>query len=509
MIVDLNKVDSDPFQENKFDVCICGAGIVGITLALKLSRTHNVVLLEAGDYNYSDTSQAVYKGANIGHQSIDLTATRLRYFGGTSNHWSGWCRPLDSHDFKRKTYVKLSGWPIEHSDLESYLDESKSILDISSKTEIEERTSSADVPGEIGNFQEFNGFDFWWSTPTRFGEKYRANIESASNITCYLNANVVDIGLANNLAHVSQVEVRNYAGRTFQVRARANILATGGIENPRLLLNSTNQISDGLGNENGLVGRFFAQHPHQTVGTFLLQDQARENLLKNWVNVKSARKFFSPSVDLMQEEEILNFGLRFQPFEPDSEVSFEKRLERFVCKSELAKNTVEKISGKNLSCPSGDGLLRIASEQALNPSSRITLGSELDRFGKRRVVCDWRHSEIDERTIRRAVIRFGIALADMDLGRVRIADWLLNGEKGFEFPSIGEGQNHHMCTTRMSGSQYDGVVDSDQRVFGIDNLYLAGSSVFSTTGHANPTFTIVQMTLRLADHLNEVLKTHL
>lgn len=130
MIIDLNKVDSDPFKEKRFDVCICGAGVAGITLARKLSQRLNVVLLEAGGYEYSEASQDVYKGKSIGQDYFDLASTRLRYFGGTSNHWGGWCRPLDSCDFKPRPYVKFSGWPIERSDLDPFLEEAKSILDI-------------------------------------------------------------------------------------------------------------------------------------------------------------------------------------------------------------------------------------------------------------------------------------------------------------------------------------------------------------------------------------------
>lgn len=153
----------------------------------------------------------------------------------------------------------------------------------------------------------------------------------------------------------------------------------------------------------------------------------------------------------------------------------------------------------------------MASEQAPNPLSRISLGSELDKFRKRRIILDWRLSRIDKRTIRRAIIRFGSSFASSGLGRVQVADWLLSEDEDFELPGFGVdtiAAHHHMCTTRMGHSPRDGVVDLNQRVFGTNNLYMAGSSVFSTAGHANPTFTIVQMSLRLADHINEVLKGH-
>ena len=136
------------------------------------------------------------------------------------------------------------------------------------------------------------------------------------------------------------------------------------------------------------------------------------------------------------------------------------------------------------------------------------LGNERDKFGMRRVDIDWRLSKIDLRTIKRGTIRFGELFATLGLGRVQVNEWLLAEHP--IFPSLDEDEvagNHHMCTTRMGSSPQNGVVDSNQKVFEIDNFYVAGSSVFSTAGHANPTFTIVQMTLRLADHLNKRYKS--
>jgi len=121
-----------------------------------------------------------------------------------------------------------------------------------------------------------------------------------------------------------------------------------------------------------------------------------------------------------------------------------------------------------------------------------------------RVTLDWRFLNIDKSTVRDGVVAFAEMFASKGLGRVKIDNWVLSDD--VDFPSVsssGRPGPHHMCTTRMSNDPKEGVVDSNQKVFGINNLYIAGSSVFSTAGEVNPTFTIVQMTLRLADHLNE------
>jgi hypothetical protein len=190
MIADLQDASSDPFQDKVFDVCICGAGVAGITLALRLSRNLNVLLLEAGGAEYSEQSQAVYEGSIVGRDYFDLTGTRLRYFGGTSNRWAGWCRPLDPIDFKPKPYAGISGWPIDERDPTPYLDEAKAILDIQSAPDRPEGHSDKHVSKQIPSSGDFESIEFLWSLPpTRFGTKFRPELEAAQNVVCFLNAN--------------------------------------------------------------------------------------------------------------------------------------------------------------------------------------------------------------------------------------------------------------------------------------------------------------------------------
>jgi len=498
MIIDLDDVQSDPFAENRYDVCICGAGVAGITLALNLSQKLSVLLLEGGGFDSSVESQSIYQGKIAGHEYSDLTAGRLRFFGGTSNHWAGECRPLDSYDFERKSYSPYSRWPIRRLDLDPYLEAAETIVDLP-------EDEDWDSPGGyfedmLGGTPDFQGIKYKLSPPTRFGQKYRREIERRSNITCYLNANVTRFWLAENQSRLKHVEVRDYSGKRFQARARIFVLATGGIENPRILLNSDQQASTGLGNQNGLVGRFFTDHLYTKVADFIFEDQTKEYVeefpfgdsfrgrLKSQICgsewaldsfnsirgkdtdcLSQIRHFFSPSPEFMVRDRILNFSLRLHARTPGHGQAT-------------------------------DGKLFTASEQAPNPSSRITLAADVDRFGMRRSKLDWQLSKIDMHTMQMAVLRFGEAFADLNLGRLRLSDWLTSNPTEY----AGGHGNHHMCSTRMSKTTDDGVVDSTQRLFGTDNMYIAGSSVFSTGGQANPTLTIVQMTLRLADHIDSL-----
>jgi choline dehydrogenase-like flavoprotein len=509
MIVDLNTVDSDPFIDKIFDICICGAGVAGITLATRLPSRLNVLLLEGGGLQYSDASQDIYKGETVGEEYWPLERARLRYFGGTSNHWDGWCRPLDSFDFKSKPYIERSGWPIERRDLDPYLKEAESILDITETSGEVRYPLQKDFGAVIVASADFQRTGYKWSAPTRFGAKYLGAIKRKSGLACYVNANVVGMKVLENRPRLEHVEVRDFSGKSFIARARIFVLAAGGIENPRILLNCNQQMTNGLGNDNGLVGRFFADHPLKTVGAFILEDQARQDLTKNWnENSRKNGRYFSPSRQFMEREQILNFSIAIEPLRsPNDGNSFKKLLRDVICDSEWSRAVIEKFEENLNSCaPFTDGKVQLVSEQSPNASSRVSLGADVDQFGLRRVVLDWRLSELDRRTMQRAVVRFSEVFAKLGIGRVNIAEWLLTDK--IEVPGTPNSiaGMHHMCTTRMGKTSRDGVVDSHQRLFGVENLYLGGSSVFSTSGQNSPTITIVQMTLRLGDHLNEVLK---
>jgi len=498
MFIDLNEVDGAAVDK-LYDICICGAGVAGITLALELAERFRVILLEGGGMQVSAESQRLYQGEIAGRDYFDLAATRLRCLGGSSNHWAGWCRPLDAHDFESKPHHEFSGWPIGHEDLKPHLERACDILDIPWPAEADTTHPDA-IRSQIDRSDDLQAIDFWWSAPTRVGAKYEQTIRSNPNLTCLLHANLTDIRLRGDGLAVESFEVRDYSGKPVSIRADRFILATGGIENPRVLLNCNSQLPDGIGNSEGLVGRFFTEHPHHLVGNFILEDHIREQLAESWVDYWSSLRFFSPTPAFMTRERILNFGLRFIPSQTSLTGGVRGALKDLVCRAAVLESTAEWVSGEDVNC--FDGAIRIAFEQALNIDSRVRLSGKTDRFGRRRALLDWQLGPLDRRTIRAAALRFGEVFALSGLGRLKVEDWILSDEA--EFPGIGEDEtagHHHMCTTRMGTTPQDGVVDSTQKVFGLDNFYIAGSSVFSTAGHANPTFTIVQMSLRLAKHL--------
>lgn len=494
MIVDVDRADPLPLAAH-YDVCIAGGGVAGIVLAHSLAKSgKRILLLEAGGEEFSALSQSEYAGENTGLAYFDLDVTRLRYLGGTSNHWTGWCHPLDDYDFSRRDQVAGSGWPIGAGDLRPYLAQAIDIM------EIEPFPADAPLAGAGDRLTETF---YRRSPPVRFGEKYRAFLAASSAVDVFLNANLVDIDRDPADGRIKGFTFRGYDDRrpSFQARADRYVLALGGIENARALLNANRQAPQGLGNDHDLVGRYFMEHPHHNVGYFVA-DSARTDFGKRL-------RYVSPTPRLMDGEGIGNAVVRLRtnrnphPEQSDFIADAKEVLRELLCANDGVRDFVRSI--RHLSCsPDTWGVLRLASEQVPNRNSRVTLSDQTDRFGLRRAALDWQLLPQDRKTIRTLSVELATWFARQDIGRVKLWDWVID-PTGADLPPNRNGENvagnHHMGTTRMGSAAADGVVDRNCRVFGVDNLYMAGSSVFRTSGYANPTFTIVQLTLRLADHL--------
>ena len=506
MLVDLD-ASAGRLLDVPFDVCISGSGPAGLPLALKLAeKKHRVLLLEAGGLAFSESSKQVYRGTNTGLEYFAADVCRQRFFGGTSNHWGGWCRELNAADFRVRDHVPYSGWPLSKEDLDPYFAGAAEILHVHTP-------HVADYLLQDGADPKLRKTTFSFSEPpARMGSKYRETIEASDNLVCLLNANVVDIDLNENTDAVSSLQLSDYSANRFRVRGRFYVLCHGGIENPRTLLNANRQMKQGIGNDNDLVGRFFMEHPHFAVAFGLLNQEHPGVARFAGVNRRELRPgIYEPLEAFQKQAKILSFGLRFVPRQgmglPSPRVPFRRRLRRLVCESPALLGVVDDLDPDFAAdCPF-DMWFKTATEQCPNPDSRILLGQERDRFGNRRVEVHWQLNELDKHTLRQSALQAGRIMAEQDLGRVRLPEWLLDEAPVFPTTSQDEvAGNHHMGTTRMADSPLRGVVDENQKVFGVDNLYLGGSSVFPTSGHCNPTFTIVQLSLRLADQLDSRLR---
>lgn len=491
----------DDGTELESDVCVIGAGAAGITLGHALAGTGlTVLVLESGGLRADLETQSLYTGLVIGHPYFGLDECRLRFFGGTTNHWNGWCRPYDEIDLAERKWVPNSGWPLSRAELDPYYARAHPLCGLG-PYDYTVATWSRVMrarPLPLGD-RRLTDIVYQFSPPTRFGQTYREELRRASNVTVLLYTNAVRLEAALGGGRVTRVRAATLTGTRFSVRARRFVLAAGGIENARLLLASANVERAGLGNRRDLVGRYFADHPHAPVALLLLPSRPRLTAFYDRherLRGATVRGALAVSNAYARSEKLLRFSGTLDLVEDDPYVdrqsSHEKRAERLGRDVGAVARDVQGVSTE------GQRLFSfyMRAEQAPNPDSRVTLDDGVDQLGMPRVRLDWRLSELDRRTVVRAVEVLGAAVGARGLGRVYSRP---AAEESF-WPAV-TGGNHHLGTARMHRDPNRGVVDERCRVHGIGNLYVAGSAVFPTTGFANPTLTIVALALRLADDL--------
>jgi choline dehydrogenase-like flavoprotein len=482
MIVDARRVPSESLID--CDLCIVGAGAAGITIARELvGRPVRVVLLESGFLKPDADTQSLYAGDVSERPYFDLDAARSRYFGGTTNLWTGECRPLDAQDFERRDWVPDSGWPFGLSELLPFYQRAQSVCQLGPYRYTADDWREHGVRPMAIEGERIRSYAFQYSPPTRFGEVYRDDVRRAPNVVTYLGANVVDLETPAPPHRVSAVKVACLAGTTFRVAARAFVLATGGIENARLLLLSDRVQPAGLGNGNDLVGRYFMEHLYMDAAADIRAPGGAISdfyTSGHWVEGRRVRGILGLVPELRQRERLTNYCAVIVA--PNSSPLRRLRDAIADARSRPALRTY---------------IVKNVMEQAPNADSRVTLGRDRDRLGCRRPVLQWRLSAVDKSTAHRAHVILGEELSRNGLGHMTSS----MGREADPWPTSVRGARHHMGTTRMHADPRRGVVDADCRVHGIANLYVAGSSVFPTSGAANPTLTIVALALRLAGHL--------
>jgi choline dehydrogenase-like flavoprotein len=529
LIIDSNDLPRGTVLEA--DVCIVGAGPAGITIAREFdSHSFRVILLEGGALTRTRAGQALYKGDSVGLHYEDLDQARSRYFGGSSNCWGGFCRPLDTHDFEVREWVPNSGWPIARSDLMPYYERAQAPLQLG-PFDYDPATWERWIGRPDARLVPFDrdraiNIISQLSPPTRFGRYYRAEVARSRNVSTYLNANVTEIETPGNGAQVSSIQVRTLGGGAFRVVARYYILAAGGIETPRLLLASNRHQAAGVGNQHDLVGRYFMDHPRLRSGTVTYRDpSANSGIYDLHVTLPGEFRaqgtkiaaYFGLTPETQRAERLANTRCyAVSRYVGDDAASYKavSHLRQAIhgAGSLLERSPADLLgmirqlprvavlaAGLKLKLPflaRGYSLETVVEPTPL-PDSRVTLGMERDRLGMPRVRVDWQLGELEKRTIRRTQEILGEEMARVGAGTVEVDA----PNDSDPWPDTLNGCWHHMGTTRMHADPRRGVVDAQCRVHGMENLFIAGSSVFPTCGSDMPTITIVALAIRLAEHI--------
>ncbi len=481
------------------DLAIIGAGPAGISLALALADSKlDILLLESGGMNFDPRIQAMYAGSESGVPYTALEAGRLRFLGGSTNHWGGYCRPLDDIDFETRDWVPHSGWPITRKDLAPYYARAQSLVEAGPWVYDQHGAAVAAAKGAPLALGPGGLYTSWFQfsktrdsvLPTYFGHRYESDLKAAKHVKPCLHANVTGIRLTPDARMVDSLDLATMNGKHFTVKPRFVVLAAGGMENARLLLASNDVMTAGVGNQNDLVGRFFADNPiPRDVATLVsfagpLAQYYGDNTTMD--NGAIMRAVFSTRREYCEASR--NVGSLTTV---DRAIDLDETGKAAVITTALALG-VDASNAKAYSMGCGMELIP-------DRDRRLVLTGEKDALGLPRLKLNMTIADEDFTLYRRTLSELGRQLLAGRTGMLRInystrAQWMAAMDWG----------HHHLGTTRMSADPKSGVVDANGLVHGLGNLHIAGSSVFPTCGSSNPTLNLLALTLRLADHLKKV-----
>ncbi|MBV8359860.1 MAG: GMC family oxidoreductase [Deltaproteobacteria bacterium] len=483
---------------------------------------------------------------------------RCRVFGGSSHAWLGKSTVFDEIDFAERPWVPYSGWPFRRESLVPYFDRAAQVLNLGPNCYDEAvwdligRRPLTELDGRILKswFWQFARSRVNHRDIMRFGPDFLRL--DAPNVRVLLNATVTRINTDETGAVFREVQVSSIRGNRVKILARAAVLAASAIENPRLLLLSASGVHpNGLGNQNDLVGRFLMDHPSGTIGRFKAEDAAAIVDRFGFYGVRHQghghiyTHGLVPSTELQERKRILHCAVFMaEEYAPEDPWGALKRLlhatssrpisdlgavvsgSRLLAKgigirlfesnavpqqikdrvvdAMIKWNTnfvVREFHGGGMPHKLKGVIINGITEQAPDPQSRITLSpSNTDFLGLPIPQIAWR---IDHGAYR-SIIQLGHLLAT-ELPRAGLPapileDWIVQDwPQGGDLTDTGDTSG----TTRMSDDPKRGVVDSRSQVHGVAGLYIAGASVFPTSGHANPTLMIVSLAIRLADQIKD------
>jgi choline dehydrogenase-like flavoprotein len=505
------------------DVCVVGAGPAGITVARELEGSGaRIVLLEAGDFVVMPSRQDPYVGTSEGQPYYPLDACRSRVFGGTTNLWGGWCRPLDAIDFDHRSWLPDSGWPFERSHLDHDYRRAHLLCAMRPCPDVWAPPSGggAVTAGILDARGPWTDATFHIH-PARFGQIHARTLAASRDVRVLAHATATEIRLDRDGVAGTAVRVATEIGNAFTVTAKLFVLAGGGIENTRLLLSSRGDRQHGVGNEYDLVGRFFSDHIHVRTGLVSLPVRTRYYDVHQHGGV-TVRGGMSLCAEHRTGHAQLGAGVTLHnPKDPHDVLSLAETSDSYrACRrligslmrgrrpddwagtlTAVARHAPEValLSYRRVIRAKAPTLaVGFRAEQSPNRDSRVTLQQDCDRFGMPRVRLAWKLTDTDRDSLRRA----NASLFDQFRRQgFQVRQFAETGESGWANSLAGGA--HHIGTTRMHRDPKRGVVDEHCRVYSTPNVYIAGSSTFPTGGWAPPTLTIVALAVRLAAHLRE------
>ena len=510
MLIDLEQAPAELVTHS--DVCVIGAGIAGLVLSERLAnRGFRVHLLEAGGLDFEERSQQIYDAEMAAQRHAGTTEGRFRLLGGSSTRWGGQLLPYTHDIYAAPAGSPSASWPVDDSTLTPYYREVQTLTGVN-LLPFDERLLRAmgRTPIDVGPDLRLR-FSKWIPFARRnFARTIGERLKSSSNTTIYTHANVA--ALEGDGTRITAARVRNYAGREFYFTADSFIVATGTIESSRLLL-----MSPGVPNAHDQLGRYFHDHVSFHAGEFT--GDARTRLLERLGPFLTGGTLHTCKLEataaMRARERLLAVMAHVTIEEPeDSGVAAVRNLLRSLQRGRLGEavgsNLLPMLRGlgdvtrllwyarfKQQRAVSQRATVRlnIDLEQPANPLNRVRLSETRDPLGWRKAIVDWRVGPAEQDTATRFARALKPQLEQLGLAPSHWAEGLAHGE----LPLVDT--YHPMGGLRMGSDARDSVVDPALRVHGVSNLYVASCAVYPAGGSSNPTFTLIALSMRLADSL--------
>lgn len=498
--------------------CVIGSGPAGGVVAVDLAKQgQDVIVIEAGGEKEASSFDTVDVKNIVGE--VDVGPGRAFQLGGSSNLWAGRVAPLDPIDLEYRNWVDNITWPLSHESLDTYYRRALELLGLSNKAfednyySVYNKKFKRFFDGNQASLKPF----IWSKPPFRIADYISDHVSSEMRGLRILTDATVSELESDPAGKIKTALVICKNGKHIRVKARYFILAAGGLEVPRIMLNSNRVFKNGIGNKNDLVGRFLSTHPKADLAVLKLNRPIfTNNALFSDQSFKdsSVRLGISLSKDVQIADRLLNHYVQLSSFSEIQASKIFELIKKKVFTSKIIKR--EQINGRffrNLGLWVFNRIGRVAKVQPLawslvvrgfldqypNPDNYVKLSRELDDRGLRKIEVSWRYSDLDKKS----VIDFLKKLAH-EFSRHGIGELDYSGLESLKEWPLNAMHSHYLGTSRMSSDPNLGVVDENCKVYGCENLFIAGPSIFTTYGNANPFLTICAFSLRLADHLANI-----
>jgi choline dehydrogenase-like flavoprotein len=527
MLIDLDQeVAGRSFRS---DVCVLGAGIAGLVLAHKLAtRGVKVHLLEGGGLEPEQRSQTLFDAEIAGDRYTGANDGRSRVFGGTSTQWGGQLLPFTDDVFSPRPGMPSHPWPIGAAEIEPYSSDVLAIMGVNALP-----FDSGLLPALGHPLVQFGDavrlrFSKWAPfTRRNLANSLGRQCIAHPNVTVFTHANAMTVDLDESSDRAASVTAKNYAGVSHTFAADHFCVCLGTIESSRLLLASPGPNGIAVGNQHDQIGRYF--HDHLSLRAAVFGGPARDRLLRKlgpfYVEGTSHTCKLEASDELRTRMGLPAAMAHFVIDEPPhSGAAAVRNLLKSVQQGKLS----EAVQANIVAAMRGIGdiaqlawqsrihrrravsrrarvYLNIDLEQVPRAEDRIRLSETRDVLGQRKPIVDWHIGRQERDTARRFA-----EVVHAELERLHLAPlaWMTGVlEDGpAAIPIAMSDTFHPMGGLRMGNHPQSSVVDRDLKLHGVANLHVASCAVFPSGGSSNPTFTLMALTLRLADRLTALLQ---